>query len=104
METDEVYNAASRLQKLQCCSVRQLKATPEPRLSHPVPCTPPSPFVTCPASPALAAPPLPPYTQADLSSTAENWIVALFYLAPFFLVARDDHMGLSLSHFYCCLL
>lgn len=51
IETDEVYNATFRLQKLQWWSMRQLKAAPEPRFSHPLRCIPPFPFVTCPAHP-----------------------------------------------------
>lgn len=75
---------------------------------------PSSPFITphhfihrCPSvlsPPALTNPPLPTCTQADVSSTAENWIVNHIYLVSFFLSPEDGPMGLSLSQCYCCLL
>lgn len=71
---------------VQC--LRPLQPGPMPRPSRPPPFSPSSPFFSpssrcSPHLPSLPTP-LPTYTRADVSSTTENWIVALIYLVPFF--------------------
>lgn len=92
IETDEVYNAAFRLQKLQRRSVRQLKATPEPTLSHPFPCTPSSPLLPvlppthlqCPSVlPHLPLPCLPTHRQM-FPPLLRTGLLPLFIGFPFF--------------------